>query len=479
MTYARISFAVVLMLCILTVWLGRHGTERSTETMARSLPTNAESTFEIEPDLERGATTAERSSTAASDLPPVVRGYSFPDAQLIELLRATATAHAGGQLELLKQDLEELLGDGGTPLQVLELLKGGNLAQDPLAIRGGILLLGVAIQRYNAGDAILGVDGRAFLLAVLDALPDIHPPEQGELIAQIVRARIRGLPVLDLSYLPKILELRRLHPDQARIYSALLENIGEELGSGDAYEQFYALFVNDTSDPMAVRVSLSALLRSKGSAFIPLAEEMFAGAKGNSALRHAITQAIATSAPVPDAVKSMTRLADSSQLPEFLTLGARPGAVEALGTQYNDLVASDANPIARRMLVSAMSGETEAGMLGIATTDPDSAVRLQALLTLTVEHPVSGQALDTLIQSHDNRGDPRSGLPTYGAVWAAGNIMRHSGGAERDRAQKFLMQIAYDSMLSDADRLSAVANLKRTVPKGTFSDLTIGGKPVE
>jgi hypothetical protein len=284
---------------------------------------------------------------------------------------------------------------------------------------------------------------------------------------------------LDLSYLGKILELRSRHPDQAQVFSVLLTHIAEELKGGQGYEQFYALFVNDTTDPVAVRVSLSVLLQSRGSTFLPLAEEMFAHAKGNRALRSAITQAIAASAPVEDAAKSLSHMADYYQAAEFDILGSRPGALEAIGAQYTDLVAGNSNPLARTMLVSGMHVEKENALLGIATTDPDAGVRGQALLTLTRTRPVTDQTLDTLVQAYDNRQDPKLGIPMVNALGAAGNILLHSTGSPRDRAQKFLMQIAYDTSLSDADRLAAVAKLKPRVPKGTFSDLTIGGKPVE
>lgn len=479
MKHTWIGLGIAASICILILGTRRCAEPSPSVATARSPAVGSASRSEIASDLESEAAPSARSNLSPAEAVHVPQRIHFTDADLLEKLRAAARAQAAFDLQALQKSLEELIVDGATPLQVLELMKGGFLARDPQACSGAILTLGVAIQRYNAGDTVLHVDGRAFLLAVLDALPEILPPEQGELITRIARARVNGRRVLDLSYLSKILELRRLHPDQAQAYSLLLENIAEELKGGEAYDQFYALFVNDTNDPMAVRVSLAALLRNKGGAFLPLAEEMFARAKGNADLRAAITLAIATSAPVEEAVKSLSRLADPVQLAEFTFLGSRPGALEALGAEYNDLVTRESNPTARKMLVSGMAKENEGVMLGIATTDPDPEVRIQALLTLTSGQAGSERALDTLIQAHANRGDPRSGIPSWGAVLAASNIVQHSSGAQREQAQGFLMQIAYDRRLSDEDRLSAVTMLKPLVPKGTFADLTIAGHPVE
>jgi len=50
--------------------------------------------------------------------------------------------------------------------------------------------------------------------------------------------------------------------------------------------------------------------------------------------------------------------------------------------------------------------------------EPD--VRLQALLALTNGREASEQELNTLIQAHDNRSDPRSGLPHLGRRHGSG-----------------------------------------------------------
>jgi hypothetical protein len=480
MKRARIALLIAAVVGVFLVarFAGPPWTSSSRPT-ARSPARAVAPSARIAEELEASTSSSARSSVAPEQESSSKRAAAFTDASLLQKLRAIAEEQAAGDFVSLKRDLEDVLIDVSTPLQVLELMKADVLAQDVVASKGGLLVLSVAIKRYNAGDKILGVDGRAFLLTVLDALPEIKPPEQGLLIAEIVRARVNDRYVLDLSYLSKILELRARHPDQAQVFSALLTHIAEELSGGPEYEQFYSLFVNDTHDPVLVRISLSALLRAKGNTFLPLAEEMYARAKGDPALRSAITQAIATSAPVADAAKSLSRLADYSQAAEFDILGSRAGALEALGAQYTDLVAGHSSPLSRAMLVSGMHAEKESVMLGIATTDPDAQVRGQALLTLTLTRPASGDIVDTLIQAHDSRGDPRIGISTSTAVAAAGNILLHTDGAQRDRAQKFLTQVAYDASISDGERLAAVAKLKPLVPKGTFGDLTIGGKPVE
>jgi hypothetical protein len=161
---------------------------------------------------------------------------------------------------------------------------------------------------------------------------------------------------------------------------------------------------------------------------------------------------------------------------EFALLGMRAGGAEALATRYSELAGSGGNPVARKLLVSGLRGEPEPVLVGIAATDPDPAVRTQALLTSSLGRASGPALLDQLEALHAQRSDPMRGIPSAQAVMVAGNVLINSAGAERERAKELLLRIAGDPGESDADRLGAVRTLRPWMPPGTFDAWVIGGQ---
>ena len=418
---------------------------------------------------------------AREELAPAAPAAETPEEalDLIALLREVAVAFAGQDAGALQVPLQKIAGQPARCEEVLLLLEKGGLRGDELASAGSVITLGVVVSLYSSPQRPAGADGHAFTVEVLEGLARVEPPEQLDLAQRLIEARVGEHFVLDLTYLPKILELRTRYPEQAELYSSLLVHMAENLAEGRGLEEFRALFLTQGQDPTAVQLSLSALLRTDAASWLPLAEELFANASGNSALRAAITSAIATSAPVELASSALARLAGPSMYDSFAVLGLREGGCEALAARYSELVSSDGNPLARRMLVSGLRNEGEPVLVGIAATDPDPSVRSQALLTSSLARPSGPALLDQLETLHGQRADPAHGISTQHAVLVAGNVLINSGDVERERTRDFLLRIAGDSSESDADRLSALRTLKPWMPAGALDNWQIGGQSVK
>ncbi len=398
---------------------------------------------------------------------------------LVELLRRIALAYAAQDADALGARLTELLRKPARCEEALLLLERGGLHEDELARSGAVFALGAAVSCYASATRPVEVDARLFTVHVLEGLAEVLPPEQLDLADQLIQARDGERYVLDLTYLGKILELRGLHPEQSELYSSLLVHMSESLADERGLEEFRALFLTEGQDPTAVKLSLAALLRTDASSWLPLAEQLFSDAHGNAALRSAIAYAIATAAPVGQAAASLTRLANSGMYTEFALLGMREGGSEALAAHYSELVAAGGNPVARKMLVSGLRGESEPVLVGIAATDPDPSVRTQALLTSSLGRASGPELLDQLEALHGQRADPAHGIGTTQAVLVAGNVLINSSGAERERAKEFLLRIAGDAGERDADRLAAARTLKPWMPAGTFDNWEIGGQSLK
>jgi hypothetical protein len=419
----------------------------------------------------RGERSAEAAEPAAAPSPP--------PGDLLELLRRIAQAYVAQDARALGTALEELLRTPARCEEALLLLEHGGLREDDLARNGAVFGLGAALSFYAAPSSPIAVDARAFTVRVLEGLAEVLPPEQLDLADQLIQARAGERYVLDLSYLGKILELRGRHPELAELYSSLLVHMAESLSDERGLEEFRALFLNSGQDPTALQLSLAALLRTDAASWLPLAEDAFAEARGNPALRSAIATAIATAAPVQQAAGSLARLADSNMYDEFALLGGREGGSEALAARYSELVGEGGNALARRMLVSGLRTEQESVLVGIARTDPDPLVRTQALLTSSLARASGPELLDQLESLYDLRSDPAQGISSAQALMVAGNVLANSPGAERDRARELLLRIAGDSGEKDSDRLQAIRSLKPWMPPGTFDDWVIGGKAVK
>ncbi|MBK7643716.1 MAG: hypothetical protein IPJ19_11830 [Planctomycetes bacterium] len=426
--------------------------------------------------LLESAKTSPRARVPAAE---VAVGEEPAAEDLVAILRRIALSYSAQDSVALGAALEALLREPARCEEALALLAGGALQEDEVARAGCVLGLGAAVSCYSSAGCTVAVDGHAFTVHVLEALAAVAAPEQQDLAQQLIEARAGERFVLDLSFLGKILELRGLHPEQAELYSSLLVHMAENLADGRGLEEFRALFLTEGQDPTAVKLSLSALLRTDAASWLPLAENLFADSRGNAALRSAIAYAIATSAPVDLAALSLARLANSSMYNEFTLLGMREGGAEALAERYSDLVSAGGNPLARKMIVSGLQGEGEPVLLGIARTDPDVSVRSQALLTSSLGRASGTELLNELESMHGLRTDSAQGIPTRNAVLVAGNVLINSGNGERERAKTFLMRIAEDSSESDADRLAAVHTLLPWVPAGSFDGWVIGGQSVK
>lgn len=428
--------------------------------------------------LEDEAARAPRASEATPAGPPLPI-ESPADEDLVELLRRVASAYAAEDVPALAASLERILIEPARGEETLELLAHGGLREEELARAGAVLALGAAVSRYAVADGRIAVDGHAFTVRVLEGLAEVLPPEQQDLAEQLIQAQAGERYVLDLSYLGAILELRRRHPELAEVYSSLLVHMAENLREGHELEEFRTLFLERGEDPTAVKLALSALLRTDAGTWLPLAESLFADSQDDARLQSAIAHAIATAAPVAQASEALARLARPELYLEFSLLGLRAGGREAIEERYSELVGSGSAAVARRMLISALRGEEEQLLVGIARTDPDPDVRTQALLTTSLGRASSAALLDELEAQHARRADPREGLPSSRVLLVAGNVLINSQGAERDRARDLLLRIAGDPDESDADRLAAVRTVRSWVPTGTFANWVIGGQRIE
>jgi hypothetical protein len=430
------------------------------------------------PLAQDGAQLESSAADARAELQPPAQAVPEPAPadDLLELLRRVALQYAAQNAVALGETLSQLVRTPARCEEALLLLEKGGLHEDELACTGAVFALGAAVSCYASAACPVPVDAHAFTVRVLEGLADVLPPEQQDLADQLIQARDGERYVLDLSYLGRILELRRLHPEQAELYSGLLVHLAENLSDERGLEEFRALFLTEGQDPTAVKLSLCALLRTDAASWLPLAEDLFADAHGNQALRGAIAYAIASAAPVELAAASLTRLANGSMYNEFALLGMRAGGAEALAAHYSELAGSGGNPVARKLLVSGLRGEPEPVLVGIAATDPDPAVRTQALLTSSLGRASGSGLLDQLEALHSQRSDPARGIPSAQAVMVAGNVLINSAGAERERAKELLLRIAGDPAESDADRLSAVRTLRPWMPPGTFDAWVIGGQ---
>ncbi len=473
----RWMLACLACLVLALIWEDWEGVAGTAAPLARPPDGGRAPVSSREEVLEGDAATGRSSGAPAPEAAAALAAPSEDD--LVALLHRVGTAYAVQDLPALGTALERLLVEPARGEEALALLAHDGLREDDAARAGAVLALGAAVTRYAVADGRIAVDGHAFTVHVLEALALVHPPEQQDLADQLIQAQVGERYVLDLSYLGTILDLRRRHPEQSEVYSSLLVHMAENLHDAAGMEEFRTLFLERGEDPTAVKLALSALLRTDAGTWLPLAEDLFAEARDNPRLQAAIAHAIATAAPLAQATESLARLARPDLYVEFSLLGLREGGREAVESRYTELVGSGGSPLARRMLVSALRGEDEALLVGIARTDPDPDVRTQALLTTSLGRAAGPQLLDELEAQHRQRADPARGIPSARAVLVAGNVLINSQGPERERAKELLMRIASDPGESDADRLSAARTVKAWMPPGTFAHWVIGGQVLE
>jgi len=476
------GLALVAALGLIVLWLAL-APPRAGE--ARVAPDSADAGRSASPSAALGAPLAaneERDPLRARDAadPPAEPPAAGPRGdELVRALAELGRLYAARDVPALQARLEQLLADPETAFEVLALLSAGAWRDDGAVLHGVFVLLESALVCYNAPGPFEAVDGRALVVAVLRALPLIDEPAFSGLIERLAAAAVGDRPVLDLSYLREILDLRAAWPERAASFSALFENLARGLAAGEGYEEFYSLLVTELSDPVAVRVALAALLRLEDGRFLPLAEELFRGAE-SAELRAAIAQAVASTAPVDRAAEVLARLTDGLQHAQLLTLGTRAGGLEALEREYDELAAGgDQDPLARRMLVTGMLGGDEGRLLAIATSDPNASVRAQALLTASLSKDASPAVFETLRAAYELRDDPALGVQPELAVMAAQNVLGYDTGGAREQAKGFLLWIAADETIAAAVRWKAVNTLRDWVAPEAFAGLAIDGEPVQ
>lgn len=400
------------------------------------------------------------------------------DEELRALLLMIAAARDESDIE---EALKPIALNPKSGLRVLAMLEQGLLKTSVSDLseeeRGAVQALVFLAAIYNGGESTgflqaegVHVDGRAFLVKVLRALPNIPSPAKGALAEGLGSVTIEGEHLIDMTYLDEILQLRSKSPDDRELFSALLENMAGELSESER-QDFYTLFVTEIDDPTMVRVALSNLLQgAQAERFAALAQLLLDEHGHESpALRREILGAVAASAPPKLAAEFLGKNAASDLLAEFHNLGGRPGGLDALADEYNSLVAGGLRPEARKLLVSGMEGEEL--LVGIAKTDPDPVVRGQALLTATLDSAgASGIVFDTLESAWLNRGDGAAGMPTYQIISSAGNLAnpgQHSPENSK-KAVALLKTIASSEGLSTSEQKSVFGKLKLVLSAEEF-----------
>ena len=393
---------------------------------------------------------------------------------LARLLEELQAAYAADEYRELERLLSRLLESPAQLRAVVARLVEAGATLGGEAVRGALLALEAGIALYERDSARFGAAGSETIALLLDALPAFSEELQAPIVRLLQRVRGANGRALDERFLAQLLDLRANHPDQKDVFVPLLGTLAEsELGPehGDAFRR---LFLDGEDDPLLVKCALSALLSEDPGTYLPVARELHARNPEDFELRGAIAQSIASSAPVAEAADALSTLTDGADYAAFMTLASRPGAAEVIASTYAALLADGANPNARKMLVSAMSQESDEVLLGIARMDPEPTVGLQAALGLTLRGPIDAQRFaDVRGLFEEGRQHPS------GAAMVAENVMVNSSGAARDAARNWLVELVRNPNLSDAVRTSAFTRVRRWVPAGTFAGIHIGGQALE
>jgi hypothetical protein len=143
-------------------------------------------------------------------------------------------------------------------------------------------------------------------------------------------------------------------------------------------------------------------------------------------------------------------------------LAARDGGLDALADEYEARLSTGDDPAARRALVSGLARDSDL-CLGIARTDPDRAVRGQALLSATVRTS-SREALDVVRAAWQSADDRHYGVAPRHLVWSAANAISRVAPELRSEAVELLRSLASDPELPHEARADACARLSRWLP---------------
>jgi len=408
---------------------------------------------------------------------PLLRGPDLADDELrAQLRRVAAVELADGPA--FEAVLRPILTNGDNVERVLHLLRAHGLSRDGSTLSpeevGALRTLGAAAVVFTTPPAEsplavagLALDGRAFLVDVLEALVDIAAPAQGILAGMLGASRDgAGRLLVGLDLATELDRLAAQHPEEADLYLGLLAEAAREL-DGTAARSLDLLQLTDERSPTLVNASLSRFLEGEECAVaLQWAESLYDSEETEDGLRRAITTAVAAAAPVDDAATFLSARADAGLLVEFDLLGEREGGLEALEDEYYALrVFDDADETARTMLVAGMGRAPTPDLLAIAVDDASARVRGQAWTTLTLgdDFEPSARTLDLLHEGFVNRGDRDLGIPAYAAITAAANFAVHASSRPelQQRAVELLRTIAEDAEVSAHDRRKAIAKLER------------------
>jgi hypothetical protein len=299
--------------------------------------------------------------------------------------------------------------------------------------------------------------------------------EPGVGVAQFASSlRVGSQLAVGARWITAIVSLRARAPEHAENFDPFLRAILDgstpiDLPADDLAA--LSLVVSTSNDPLVVEAALAALIASDPVIFIPIAEDLFAHSAANPALRAAAVGAIAARAPLDAAAESLARLADSSLYGPFARFGARDGALEAAQEKYSALIAANADPEARKMLVSAMGAEKTDVLVGIAQTDPDANVRHQALLTASLQPLESDSVMRTVRDQLAARRSHGDGISTHAGLMVAENVLINGAGSARAEAVALLRQVVIDPTESMSDRKDAWSKLHENGAPSDFAGL--------
>jgi len=383
------------------------------------------------------------------------------DDDLIERLRALGRARAEGDMQAIAKHVESLLTAPTTPRRVLGFVRRGRLGPGTFEADGAVLAIAFAAASEVKRPA-LTLDGKPFTREFLENLGEFDL-ETGMPIANFAAGlQVGGRPAIGVRWLPLIAVLRDQFTEHAANFDPLVRAIlsgGEVVEAAGDVAQELAMVLDTSTDPLTVKAALAILLATNAEAYLPVAEDICARSAAAPGLKSAIIEAVAGHAPVAAAAASLARIADSNAFIALLSFGARAGAADAAAREYSALLAEGTNVRGRRMLVSALSGEAEPVLIGIAETDPAPVVRQQALLTLTLRPTDSAASLATMRARHAARSDPASGMTTVAALPVAGNLVRNGSPRVRAEAIQWFKNVVLDTSESLDDRTAAWTRL--------------------
>ncbi|MAE29505.1 MAG: hypothetical protein CMJ87_11080 [Planctomycetes bacterium] len=372
--------------------------------------------------------------------------------------------------------------------RVLALLASGALGDELTAQSaaeiGAVKALALAALVYNTpGDTgelsqlSAGVDGRAFLVSVLEGLAIIPAPSDAQLARLLTSLRAGEGALLSVEFLPLLRELAAANPEKSDLFESLLADLAAQL-SDEERAAYYARFLSEIDSPKLLKDALIGLFGDEAQAATAMswATELFDSQADNRELRREIAMAIAVAAPAEEAAAFFGQRATSNMYAQLMTLGMRPEAADALLAEYDYLATLDSNPGPRKMLVAGMASLGKDHMFDVARYDPAPQVRGQAVITMTayVAGSATPEALELIRTGFRESQDPGLGIPAHQALSAAHNLAqktRNTAGSVRDGSVDLMREIALDHRVPTSTRERAVQLLSSFLSHEDFDVL--------